>query len=73
MKVSVAGTGFTTLLVQVTVRELRARAVAHCRQELAPYKVPKQFAFVDALPATAVGKVDKNALRALGANLINGR
>ena len=53
--------------------ELRARAVAHCRQELAPYKVLKQFAFVDALPATAVGKVDKNALRALGANLINGR
>jgi acyl-CoA synthetase (AMP-forming)/AMP-acid ligase II len=34
-----------------------------CRQHLAGYKVPKTFAFVDALPKNAVGKVTKAVLR----------
>lgn len=34
-----------------------------CRQELAKYKRPKDIVFVDALPVTAYGKVDKKALR----------
>lgn len=38
--------------------------VNHCRGLLSKYKVPKRIHFVDALPATAYGKVDKKALRA---------
>lgn len=40
--------------------------IAHCRQSLAPYKVPTQVDFLEALPRTAVGKPDKMALKALG-------
>ena len=35
----------------------------HCRAHLAPYKVPRQIVFVDALPRTSVGKIDKKQLR----------
>jgi acyl-CoA synthetase (AMP-forming)/AMP-acid ligase II len=38
---------------------------AFCREYLAGYKIPKSFQFVDAIPLTAVGKVDKVAIRAL--------
>lgn len=36
---------------------------AYCRETMAPYKVPKIIEFIDAIPLTAVGKVDKKALR----------
>ncbi|GAB3675745.1 AMP-binding protein [Salinisphaera aquimarina] len=35
----------------------------HCRGELSRYKQPKNVQFVDALPVTAYGKLDKKALR----------
>jgi long-chain acyl-CoA synthetase len=37
--------------------------VAHCRANLAPYKIPRRLEIVDALPKTAAGKIDKAALR----------
>lgn len=37
--------------------------IAHCRQSLAPYKVPHQVEFRDELPKTNVGKVLRRALR----------
>lgn len=37
--------------------------IAHCRGTLAGYKIPRSFAFVDALPLSAAGKVLKNVLR----------
>ncbi|MDB5715829.1 MAG: long-chain-fatty-acid--CoA ligase [Sphingomonadales bacterium] len=37
--------------------------IAHCRVTLAGYKIPRSFAFVDALPLSAAGKVLKNVLR----------
>jgi long-chain acyl-CoA synthetase len=40
-----------------------AELIAHCKTYLAGYKVPKSVAFVDAIPLTAVGKVDKVAIR----------
>jgi acyl-CoA synthetase (AMP-forming)/AMP-acid ligase II len=43
--------------------ELEKEIIAHCRENLAPYKVPRIVEFVDAIPLTAVGKVDKKALR----------
>jgi carnitine-CoA ligase len=37
---------------------------AHCRTQLARFKVPEQYVVVDALPKTSIGKVEKKALRA---------
>ncbi|AXY43383.1 AMP-binding protein [Halomonas sp. JS92-SW72] len=49
----------------VTRGELDREAVkAHCRQQLARYKVPKQIAFVDELPKSPIGKVLRKELRA---------
>jgi long-chain acyl-CoA synthetase len=39
--------------------------LAHCRRELASYKVPKQVRFIDALPKSTVGKILRKDLRAL--------
>ncbi|MEW5735526.1 MAG: AMP-binding protein, partial [Thermodesulfobacteriota bacterium] len=35
----------------------------YCKKYMAPYKVPKIVEFTDAIPLTAVGKVDKKRLR----------
>ncbi len=37
---------------------------AYCRENMAPYKVPRHIHFVDHIPLTSVGKIDKKALRA---------
>jgi acyl-CoA synthetase (AMP-forming)/AMP-acid ligase II len=37
---------------------------AHCRSRLANYKVPKRFVIVAELPMLAIGKLDRQALRA---------
>ena len=39
------------------------KLTAFAREKLAPYKVPKIIEIVDAMPLTAVGKVNKKALR----------
>jgi acyl-CoA synthetase (AMP-forming)/AMP-acid ligase II len=44
---------------EVSVEEL----IALCRDRLASFKKPRSIAFVDALPRTGVGKVNKAALR----------
>ena len=38
--------------------------VAYCRERLAPYKIPATLEFLDALPKTSVGKLDKLPLKA---------
>jgi long-chain acyl-CoA synthetase len=38
--------------------------IEHCRERLAPYKIPAHIVLVDALPKTVVGKIDKLRLRA---------
>jgi long-chain acyl-CoA synthetase len=38
--------------------------IAHCRREMAAYKVPKHVHFLDALPKSAVGKILRKDLRA---------
>ncbi len=37
--------------------------IAFCRDNLAHYKCPKSVSFIDALPRTATGKIQKNLLR----------
>ena len=42
-----------------------AYVIAHCRRELAAYKVPKEVRFLDALPKSNVGKILRKDLRGL--------
>ena len=42
---------------------LKAEIIAYCRETMSPYKVPKIIEFIDQMPLTTVGKVDKKALR----------
>ncbi len=42
---------------------LRGRILEFCRANMAGYKVPKEILLPAALPLTAVGKIDKKALR----------
>ncbi|NVB40109.1 benzoate-CoA ligase family protein [Pseudenhygromyxa sp. WMMC2535] len=42
---------------------MRATLKAHCKAQLAPYKYPRWFDFVDELPKTATGKVQRFKLR----------
>jgi len=42
---------------------LRDKITAHCKEKMSPYKVPKIIKFMDEIPLTSVGKVDKKVLR----------
>ena len=43
-----------------------AGVIAHCRETLAAYKVPKSVRFVDELPKSPIGKILRRELRAIG-------
>jgi acyl-CoA synthetase (AMP-forming)/AMP-acid ligase II len=43
--------------------DIREDILAFARKNLSPYKVPKIIRFLDEMPLTVVGKVDKRALR----------
>jgi long-chain acyl-CoA synthetase len=61
-------TGETVRLFLVTAPAAtvsEADVIAHCRRELAAYKVPKQVRFLEALPKSAVGKILRRDLREL--------
>ena len=42
---------------------LSALATTHVRGKLAPYEYPKEIEFIDALPMTTTGKVQRRLLR----------
>jgi len=46
---------------------LVAELQAHVRGKLAPYEYPKEIEFIDALPMTTTGKVQRRVLRELEA------
>ena len=54
----------TTAAQQRDRQAVEADILAFCRAHLAAYKVPKVIQIIDQVPVTAVGKVDKKALRA---------
>jgi acyl-coenzyme A synthetase/AMP-(fatty) acid ligase len=49
---------YVVLKAEVTTGQL----IAHCRQRLTPYKVPRQIHILSQLPRNSSGKVDKRAL-----------
>lgn len=68
------GNDIVNLYVQVAVEsadqtpdDLRAQILAYCKENIAPYKVPKQIHFIDEIPLTPVGKINKKVLRAQAA------
>ena len=44
--------------------------IAHCREQLAAYKVPRSVQFVSDLPRTSTGKVMRRELKTLDADLV---
>ncbi len=44
---------------QLTKEEI----IAYCKEKLAPYKVPKDIEFIDALPKSAIGKILRKEVR----------
>lgn len=44
-------------------QSLKEEILLYCKENFAPYKVPKILEFMDEIPLTPVGKVDKKALR----------
>jgi long-chain acyl-CoA synthetase len=44
-------------------KDIKQEVTEYCRENMAPYKVPKIIEIVNEIPLTAVGKVDKKALR----------
>jgi acyl-CoA synthetase (AMP-forming)/AMP-acid ligase II len=53
----------TALVVRTSEEVTAEELVAHCRRSLAGYKCPKRVDFVDELPRTATGKLQKFKLR----------
>jgi acyl-CoA synthetase (AMP-forming)/AMP-acid ligase II len=45
--------------------QIKKEILEHCKENLAPYKIPKVIVFTEAIPLTSVGKVDKKVLRTL--------
>jgi long-chain acyl-CoA synthetase len=42
---------------------VKEEIIAFSKEKLAPYKVPKIVGFMNAIPLTSVGKVNKKSLR----------
>lgn len=59
------GEGVTAVIVRASGKEPSASDIrSRLEQELAKFKVPKEYYFVDELPRNKMGKVQKNDLRA---------
>ncbi|MEH7108762.1 acyl-CoA synthetase [Bacillus sp. JJ1764] len=54
-------TAFIVLKPSCSIKE--AELISYCEVKLGRYKIPKQFVFLEELPKTHVGKIDKNQLK----------
>lgn len=57
------GEGVKLFVVKNNQSLTEEEIIAHCKENLTAYKVPKQIEFIDELPKTNVGKVLRRALR----------
>ncbi|PHR67274.1 MAG: AMP-binding protein [Alcanivorax sp.] len=48
---------------QSSESDLKAELSTFCKANMSPYKVPREVFFIDAIPLTSVGKIDKKTLR----------
>ncbi|MBQ24976.1 MAG: AMP-binding protein [Alcanivorax sp.] len=48
---------------QASESDLKAELSTFYKANMSPYKVPREVFFIDAIPLTSVGKIDKKALR----------
>ena len=55
-------TGYAFVVARASTSCLPEELIAHCRERLAAFKVPKVIVMVDQLPRTASGKVQKRLL-----------
>jgi len=51
------------------VDEKREKILDHCQQKLAKMKIPRLIEFLDKLPKTTRGKLDRNKLKNIYSNL----
>jgi long-chain acyl-CoA synthetase len=51
------------VVLRADVKATEEELSVHCRQNLAAYKLPRQYVFANNLPKTAVGKIDKKQLQ----------
>ena len=63
------GNDIVTLFVQASPGrsdhdEMKQAIIEFSKEQMAPYKCPKEIQFIDAIPLTPVGKIDKKKLRA---------
>lgn len=49
----------------ISEQAMKNQILAFCRENMAPYKVPKVVEFINALPLTSVGKINKKELRTM--------
>ena len=57
------GEGVKLFVVKSNQSLTEKEVIAHCKENLTAYKIPKQIEFIDELPKTNVGKVLRRALR----------
>jgi len=58
------GEALLAVIVPSPGKSLSAEAmIAHCRSRIGGYKIPRQYAFLDQLPKSAMGKILKTELR----------
>ena len=44
-------------------KDVAEAVVRFCRENMAPYKIPKTIRLIDQIPLTPIGKIDKKVLR----------
>jgi len=54
---------YAIVVLKAGAQATEADLIEFCRERLAHYKCPKRVDFIDALPRTATGKIQKNILR----------
>jgi fatty-acyl-CoA synthase len=54
---------YAVVVLKPGERATEAELIEFCRERLAHFKCPKRVDFIDALPRTATGKIQKNVLR----------
>ena len=57
------GEAVVAVIIASSAAPSAEEVIAHCKTQLANFKVPKQVHFIDVLPRNAMGKVQKNLLR----------